>query len=69
MDVSSLTFLGTIAHILGPIYLSECFPACYSSKVYSMMKNKMIINDQTDLQSVNPFIFKILEGGKPTLAY
>ena len=26
MDVSSLTFLGTIAHILGPIYLSECFP-------------------------------------------
>ena len=24
MDVSSLTFLGTIAHILGPIYLSEC---------------------------------------------
>ena len=26
MDVSSLTFLGTIAHILGPIYLIECFP-------------------------------------------
>ena len=32
MDVSSLTFLGTIAHILGPIYLSECFPKVLHNK-------------------------------------
>ena len=40
MDVSSLTFLGTIAHILGPIYLSECFP-----KVTVLNLGKQIVFD------------------------
>ena len=41
MDVSSLTFLGTIAHILGPIYLSECFPKV---TVLNLAWKKLFVN-------------------------